>query len=266
MFFILSTGRCGSTAIRDFLNQSQDCHCVHEPEPQLISEATLYAYGEYDHLNMAELLKSSRPTTVDGKQYGESHLKLSFVFPALNEAFPDATYIWLLRDGRDAVSSFHARGWYTGSQELHEWETWRIQGDRVGDFSPRQWAKLTPFEKCCWYWTYVNRRIQRSLDTIAERSLRVRLERLQESSSTIFGFLGLTPPANPALSVRNVAMLHHRPVKHTDWNKEQMATFVDYCGTAMEEWYPRWRETEPLQSYRRRTKACLSILNRNTRI
>jgi hypothetical protein len=266
MFFVLSTGRCGSTSIRDFLNQAPDCHCVHEPEPQLVSEATLYAYGAHDHHSMVELLKSSRPATVDGRQYGESHHRLSFVFPALNEAFPDARYIWLLRDGRDAVSSFHARGWYTGSQELHVWERWRIQGDRLGDFSSRQWARLTPFEKCCWYWTYVNRRVQRSLDTVAERSLRVRLERLTESSSTVFAFLGLTAPGKPALLVKNVAYQHHIPLKHTEWDKRQAAAFMDYCGAAMDEWYPGWRETHLLRAYQGRMKACLSFLNRFSRI
>lgn len=249
MFFILSTGRCGSTSIEDFLNQAPDCHCVHEPDPQLISEATLYAYGKYDHHKLIEQLKSSRPASVDGKQYGESHPKLSFVFPALNEAFPTAKYIWLLRDGRDTVSSFLARGWYTGSQELHEWEAWRIQGDEVGDFSQKQWATLAPFEKCCWYWTYVNRRIQRSLDEVAERSLRVRLERLQGSSSTLFGFLGLTPPSKPTLITANKAMPHHKLAKYTDWNEDQVAAFMDYCGTAMDEWYPGWRETESPRAY-----------------
>lgn len=244
MFFILSTGRCGSTSIEDFLNQSPDCHCVHEPEPQLISEATLYAYRQYDHDKLVEQLKSSRPCLVGGKQYGESHPKLSFVFPALNEAFPTAKYIWLLRDGRDTVSSFHARGWYTGSKELHEWEAWRIQGDKIGDFSPREWANATPFEKCCWYWTYVNRSIQRSLDNVAEHSLRVRLEKLQESSSTLFGFLGLKPPSAPTLITANRAMPHHKPLKYPDWSKDRVAIFMDYCGAAMDEWYPGWREAE----------------------
>lgn len=251
MFFILSSGRCGSTSIEDFLNQASDCHCVHEPEPQLISEATLYAYGKYDHCKLVELLKSSRPSLVDGKQYGESHPKLSFVFPALNEAFPTAKYIWLLRDGRDTVSSFHARGWYTGSKELHAWETWRIQGDQTGDFSKKEWAGLSPFEKCCWHWTHVNRRIQRSLDVVAERSLRVRLEKLQGSASTLFGLLGLTPPSNPMLITANTAMSHHRLTKYSQWSKDQTAAFMDYCGPAMDEWYPGWNETESPRRHRR---------------
>jgi len=33
---------------------------------------------------------------------------------ALNEAFPRAKYVWLLRDGRHTVSSFHARPGSTG--------------------------------------------------------------------------------------------------------------------------------------------------------
>lgn len=242
MFFVLNTGRCGSMSIQDFLNQSQDCHCVHEPDPRLIAEATQYAYGDYDHYKMVELLRTSRPTMVEGKQYGESNLKLSFVFPALNEAFPDAKYIWLLRDGRKTVASMYARGWYTGAKELHDWEVWRIRGDRTGDFSPRKWAKLTPFEKCCWNWTYVNRLIQHNINSAAERMLRVRLENLQSSANTIFGFLGLSAPTHPNLPSINTAKSHHNVVEYANWTKDQSSIFLEYCGDAMDEWYPGWQE------------------------
>ncbi|MFZ5484022.1 MAG: glycoside hydrolase family 99-like domain-containing protein [Pseudomonadota bacterium] len=239
-FFILSTGRCGSTTIRDFLNQARNCHCVHEPEPQLIAEATRYAYGEFDHREMVDLLRTTRPVQVEGKRYGESNLKLSFVFDALDEAFPQASYVWLLRDGRETVASMHARGWYTQSSELHAWERWRIQGDRVGDVSVQAWMKMTPFEKCCWYWTYVNRLIQRKLNRVADRSMRVRVEYLQQASPQVFGFLELTRPDTAIVGKANVAMAHHRPEHYSAWPEEQVAMFKDYCGSAMDEWYPGW--------------------------
>lgn len=239
-FFILSTGRCGSTTIRDFLNQARNCHCVHEPEPQLIAEATRYAYGEFDHREMVELLRTTRPVQVEGKRYGESNLKLSFVFDALDEAFPQASYVWLLRDGRETVASMHARGWYTHSSELHAWERWRIQGDRVGDVSVQAWMNMSAFEKCCWYWTYVNRLIQRKLNRVADRSMRVRVEYLQQASPQVFGFLELTRPETAIVGKANVAMAHHRPEHYSAWPEEQVAIFKDYCGSAMDEWYPGW--------------------------
>jgi hypothetical protein len=114
MFFVVSTGRCGSKSIADLLNASPDCVCVHELEPRLISEATAYLYGDLRHEEAVTLLRSTRPSTRNGKQFGESNHKLSYLIPAINAAFPDAKFVWLVRDGRRTVESMYKRGWYRG--------------------------------------------------------------------------------------------------------------------------------------------------------
>ena len=99
---------------------------------------------------------------------------------------------------------------------------------------------MSAFEKCCWYWTYVNRLIQRKLNRVADRSMRVRVEYLQQASPQVFGFLELTRPDTAIVGKANVAMAHHRPEHYSAWPEEQVAIFKDYCGSAMDEWYPGW--------------------------
>ena len=148
MFFILTTGRSGSKSIADYLSSSPQLICLHEPEPVLIEEATQYIYGNYSHDKMVELLRSTRPLRIDSREYGESNQKLSFVIPAILEAFPDSKFIWLVRDGRNVVNSTFSFGWYDLSimPDSH-WQSHLIQGPKVGDIDEYQWDKMDTFGK-----------------------------------------------------------------------------------------------------------------------
>ena len=112
MYFVLSTGRAGSRTIATALNQLPGTVCRHHPKPELAAEATAFHLGEYSRDELAETLKETRPETVDGKVYGEVALQHTLLFPVLRDVFPQAQYIWLIRDGRDSVASMYYRGWY----------------------------------------------------------------------------------------------------------------------------------------------------------
>lgn len=109
MFFVVSTGRCGSKSIANLLSQSSECLCLHEAKPRLIAEATQYLYGELTHEEAVTLLQGTRGAVKEGKVYGESSHKLSLLIPAIRHAFPEAKGVPLIPDGRAPVASMYAR-------------------------------------------------------------------------------------------------------------------------------------------------------------
>jgi hypothetical protein len=253
MFFVVSVGRSGSQTIADLLDSSPNGVCPHEPEPRLLVEATQYLYGELAQEDAVRLLRATRPTVRDlapGQQYGESHHRLSLMIPALHEAFPDAKFVWLIRDGRKTVASMVARRAYSGKlfspyPNTMVWEDTQIRADRLGEMSSRAWQGLSRFEKCCWLWARKNRLIEEKLIACGCDWMLIRLEELEAHAGDLFAFLGLEkPPAiivrrlNPAQPVAGRGVPQHWRA----WNGEHAQAFTTICGAAMDEWYPGWRE------------------------
>jgi hypothetical protein len=248
MFFVVSTGRSGTQTMADLLNQSPDAGCFHEPEPRLIAESTRYLYGDLPHADAVALLRRTRPTIPIDREYGEAHHQLSYLIPALHEAFPEAKFVWLIRDGRKTVASMVARRWYTGRHfspypNPMIWENWRIRADRLGEMSTSAWLSLSPFEKCCWQWTYKNRLIERQLTGCGGAWMFVRLEELDAQAGELFDFLGLRRPETIAVPQLNKAKSQdgHVPQDWHNWDAEQVSAFMRYDAPGMDVWYPHWR-------------------------
>ncbi|MDH5682455.1 MAG: sulfotransferase, partial [Spirochaetota bacterium] len=179
MFFILSTGRSGTTTIARSLNTIDGLYAVHEPAPELIRESSAYHYGKMTQEEIAKILTDTRKPLVDGSAYCESNQCLSLMIPALREVFPEARYVWLIRNAMDVVASTMQKQWYTGHSENNDnyencseiekdWIDGRIRGDLCGEMSPEEWENMSRFAKCCWYWSYVNRVIKRELSGLGQ--------------------------------------------------------------------------------------------------
>lgn len=251
MFFVVSTGRCGSKSIANLLNQSSECVCVHEAKPRLIAEATRYLYGELSHEEAVALLHETRAPVRDGKVYGESNHKLSLLIPAIRDAFPEAKFVWLIRDARDTVASMYARRWYHGedfrdnaAEDIMEWERWRINAYRLGAMSRPEWCALDSFARCCWHWGYKNRLIARTLQEHKCDWMLIRLEELGYRAHELFQFLQIEAPSKIALKHLNKAHYHmgHVPANWESWDPEKVVAFERFCAVGMNEWYPRWQQ------------------------
>jgi hypothetical protein len=255
MLFVLSTGRSGSRTISNVLSQSPDMVCTHEPLPRLIEECARYRYGELEAATLAELLEESRPSHIDGRRYGESANRLSPAAPVLAATFPEAQFIWLIRDGREFVASGMQRGWYADAKDT-PWERWRLRGDRLGEVADEEWSAWSPFEKVCWLWRRTNEMIRDDLGGLdPARVRRVRLEDLEAQIDDIADFLGIARAdwAIGRLNARSAEGRVGEPsvnkvavrLDPTDWTDEQQATFARQCGDLMDEMYPGWREPRP---------------------
>jgi Flp pilus assembly protein TadD len=251
MFFILGTGRCGTLSLANTLLEQTSCVCLHEPEPALIAEASAYRYGDVSGDELVALLRATRSPALNHKPYGESNQNLSLVIPALEEAFAGARYVWLLRSGLDVVASLVGRGEYSGgligrsyeqcTPVQRRWIDGRIRGDRCGDVSQEQWQGMTAFEKCCWYWSYVNRTIEQDLQAHIDqdRACLVTLESLPDQVGRLVDWLGLEPYSTVQMRRENRASYHlHRC---DTWSPDEWKAFEQWCGPLMDRLYPDWR-------------------------
>ena len=157
MLFVLNTGRAGSRSIANVLSQHPELVCTHEPLPRLVEETAEYRYGRLPAADLSAILAETRPPSIDGRRYAESANRLSLAIPVLASTFPDAQFIWLMRDGREVVSSGMQRGWFDPTVVKDtQWERHRLRGDELGEVDPEEWARWSPFRRVCWLWRRTN--------------------------------------------------------------------------------------------------------------
>jgi hypothetical protein len=246
--FVVATGRSGTRTLADFLSSVPGCTVIHEQDPPLLEEVVAFQEGRLPYDEVVALLRRTRsPEVLGGERVsGESNQRLSFVMPALVDAFPNARFIWLIRDARTAVPSMVQRlGYHPQEIELREpatksWASTRVRGDVVGDMGPDEWARLDGFGRCCWYWAYTNRLIETELGRLGVESLRVKLEELSERWPEISALLGLTGEPAPAVPHSNRA--RGKPLCWRHWSRSQQRVFERVCGATMDLHYPQWRE------------------------
>jgi hypothetical protein len=246
--FVVGTGRSGTTTIAHLLSKAPGCVVDHEREPMLLDELLAYLDGSMSHTEAVELLRTTRSTAQIGgtRLSGEANQRLSFMLPALADAFPEAKIIWLLRDGRDAVASMHHRGWYhpreaqLRSPVVRGWATTRVRGDVVGDLSSEEWARLDAFGRCAWYWSYAAREIEAHAERLPIRVLTVKLEELGSRLPDIAAFLEVEEIGSLRVSRSNVAS-SGQPMSWRLWSRKHRDVFDGYCGAVMDRHYPGWR-------------------------
>ncbi len=246
MIFILSTGRSGTRSLAEWFNRSRSVRAEHEPEPLLVDEIVRYVRRELPEPAMAELLSQTRIQEAGGREYVESNHMLTYCIGALGRAFPGASYVWLLRDGRDVVVSLMARQTFEG-QPLDdvegEWLMRRFSLAWFGEMSPAAWHELPAFAKACWYWEKTNALIEEHLCGLpAEKWLQLRIEFEAEALARMrrrFHFLRLSDDDLPIVN-RSKRM----GPSWTRWEPEQRRWFEEICGESMDKFYPGWRDRE----------------------
>lgn len=246
--FVVGTGRSGTATLAALLDGVPGCRVAHESSPLLLDEVTAFLRGTLAHRDLVDLLRRTRqPDVIGGTTLsGEANQRLSFVLPALTEAFPGARIVWLIRDGRAAVASMHHRLWYHPREAtlrppaVRPWAENRISADQVDDLPREAWARLDRFARCCWYWSYTNRLIERVRSQLAVPVMSLRLEDLAGSVPALWSFLGLSvrpperlPHANPASG--------GSPLDWRLWSRRQRRVFEQLCGPTMDRHYPGWR-------------------------
>lgn len=252
--FIVSTGRSGSTTIARVLSQHPSVTCYHERRFQLVRLSAEYAHGDKTDAEVKTELKAlyGNSSPYPEGVYGESDHHLFNMVSLLAALVPHSKFVWLIRDGRKVAASTTGRQWYQPTWETEArpvrkgsgglWDYYRIQGHRCGAVSAEEWAAMSVFAKNCWYWSYVNTRIQEQLEQLPRaRWMQVRLEELGESVDGLFQFVGVEPVET---RTQRANAADYAINKHEAWSADMKAAFATFCGKGMDQWYPGWNKEE----------------------
>lgn len=245
MVFILTTGRSGSTSIADTLNQHPNIDALHEPRPQLIRLSTEYASG---NMSANDVKRALGEIFLQYSVYPErvcrieSDQKMFNLVPFLADLFPRAKFVWLIRSGIDVVASTVGRGWYDYDQGRPKanvpwfWNEYRITGIQTGEKTEREWRTMSPFARCCWYWSFVNRTIEDGLKRLEQdRWMIAKLETLNSDLSRLGQHIGQDLSL---VSAEHSNAAWHNVHIDKNWSAGEIEQFKEYCGDLMDRYYP----------------------------
>ncbi|WP_144095365.1 acyltransferase [Croceicoccus sediminis] len=234
--FVASTGRSGTQSFARWYDTLDDVIGLHEPRHQLIKWSTDYAEGRLSRDAIRNLLTNSmlNGTVYDpAKSYVESDQKYFNVIDILYDLFPTSKFIWLVRKPEEVVSSIIGRGWYSDAPKSYQtekaawfYENWRVQGNKTTP-EALNFSRMTQFEKCCWYWHYVNSTIKSQMTPLAaDRKLIVRLDDWHRRTGELSAFAGSRFTASPPVTENKARHGHH----HTkNWSETEKEAFARWC-------------------------------------
>jgi len=252
LVFILSTGRSGSKAISKLLDQHEDAEFYHDAFAHLNTWSCEYLYDAKNKEQIKEKLDALYNSMSLGqkKVFGQSDQKLAPLVPLLTELFPNAKFLWLIRDPHDFINSAYARGWFDNSefgfaQNKKEFlkkkvvpsdfdAAHRCNGAKIGIFSIDEWKVMTAFERICWYWSYWNTLIEEHLEQIeSDRSIKIKLSELETKTVEILDFLNLK---NKSLSTKKVNEAYYKKPDISQWTEEMKSIFKKHCRDQKQRW------------------------------
>lgn len=192
IIFILGTGRSGSNAIVNILNQNPNCKAFHEDIRQLIRISTKLAENPNRKEDYFKELEDIFNTKIwqasDNQILIHSDQRLWNLIPFLKEYFPNSKYIHLEREKYSCIKSMYARNWYAQNEYPylmdHDWAKYRLQANKINVLSDHDWQELDALEKCAWYWNFINKQIENELSQIGEgRVLSLNLKNLERTKA-----------------------------------------------------------------------------------
>lgn len=233
VFFVLGLGRSGTGFLAHLLDGDENALVLHEPVAEDF-DALVDAHksSEMASRYINAFRKRRMHCLASGKDvstYGEVNSNLRFHTSALKEAFPNATLLHLVRDGRDVVRSIMARDHYTGDGVGHH-----SLSPQEDDPLWQEWGELTRFEKICWLWADGNSRVRQDVGSF------VKFEKLisdysyfeEEIEARLGVRVGEERWRAAIKRPRNVSEKYVVP-RWTEWESSLVRQFDRICGDEM---------------------------------
>ncbi|HET6612211.1 MAG TPA: sulfotransferase [Kofleriaceae bacterium] len=238
VFFVLSAGRSGSRTMARVLSQHPSITCRHEPHAEISRIAVEHAQGRLSVDDLRRQLCAIYALACPGKAiYGESDMRLSSMVSSLADLFPGARFVWLLRDGRDAVASYWAHGWFDKTEGESLAPALAVSESCRGS----DWGNMSAFERSCVFWSQWNRQIENQCGALAPDRVRfLRLEDLEGELPNLASFLGAP---SRSLNVVRANAARMPVLRWPQWSDKQRLIFAKRCGDDMDRWVPGWMDT-----------------------
>lgn len=218
--FCQNAGACGSSYIVQLLVDNGFEKTYHERRPDLLQLGLQHFESRVSRSKLIRMLRYTRHDV-----WFEANNRLFSLSRELSDAFPAARFIHLLRHPADAVRSAMSRP----GVEQYLATSPRFRGSLGGPHS------ASPFERFCWHWANMNRRIMADLNdvehTTGQPRLVLRFEDLIAGRvEPLEQFLG------QPLSVRSRPPVNQSPVRtagkfptYSQWTKCQRERFDQIC-------------------------------------
>lgn len=233
-FFILGFGRSGTNFMANLLNQAEGAYVYHEP---VLEDFYAHLRAHYNP-NAAQRYMTgfrrkeiySRMQNLPVAVYGEVNGLLRCHVEAIKLAFPRATLLHLVRDGREVVRSTVSRKHMTYKHPLSQ----MIRPTKE-DPMASYWSGMDRFSRICWYWQEENKRLRERVGRT------VQLERIL--SSYEYFSTQILEPCHINIDEKDWEIAGSSPKNTTSkfsmpkwdtWTPEQQRTFREICGEEME--------------------------------
>jgi len=212
--FIIGAPRSGTTFLGGCLGRMPEVS--YHFEPRLTKAAARCVYdGSWSERRCATVFRLSYSALLlaglhGGRRFAEKNPENSFVVPFLAETMPEAQFIHIVRDGRDAAVSHSEQPWLNaksagsgkrgrGGQLWGNAARWWVEPDRREEF-----ASVTDIVRSAWCWRRFTEAALAGLATLpAGKSIEVRYESVvsdpMHAADLLSGFLGTTPAGLDAL-------------------------------------------------------------------
>lgn len=230
IFFMLAIGRSGTKFLADLLNKAPGAYVVHEPvreDFQAYQEAFHSDKKGIDYVQSfrkKEIYLRARSKNIE--TYGEVNPALRRHCHALKQAFPNATFIHLVRDGRDVIRSMMSRNTMT-SKDPNTRRIYPTNGDRWYD----EWGKMNRFEKLCWYWQVANGYLRNSIPkTIQFEKLISSYEYFRENLLDPLNINITKDVWREATAIPKNSTKKYTIPDWSNWGSEKTETFWKICG------------------------------------
>lgn len=232
-FFILGMGRSGTTFLADFLNQAERAYVFHEPAFEDFNAHVKAFYSTRAAERYIQKFRKKeiylRMHHVDAGTYGEVNSSLRRHAAAIKNAFPNATVLHLVRDGRDVVRSLMSRRMMTAKDPF----SIRIHPTK-SDAWREKWHEMDRFSRICWFWQVENSYLRATIGKI------IQFEKIVSNydyfRNELLGpchiYIEKTDWERSVTSPRNTTGRFGMP-KWDDWSPQQKRAFETICGDEM---------------------------------
>jgi len=155
-YFLTGTGRCGTMLISKILDLGKNTRCYHEHSIKYDKMKSSYLSNDYKSL-YEEIDTVINPLVSELNQkkmsYGESSGLIYLAFEELYRRYgKKARFLLLTRHPEGFVQSALARGFFDPD---HPYPLEHVRARPSSEIGSR-WDEISPFEKCLWYWYFVN--------------------------------------------------------------------------------------------------------------
>jgi hypothetical protein len=183
------------------------------------------------------ILTAVRALGLVGRLRGVEHTpETSFIAAAVAQAFPQARFVHLVRDGRDVACSLLAEGWFAAGGRLVD-ETGRTRTD-----SARFWVeperadlfeRVSEAQRCAWAW----RRYVAAARSAASQPFELRYERMASDPAGVAAELAhfLDAPEEPLAEALGRAHGESIGRHERDLSPQQLEEVEAECGELLRE-------------------------------